>query len=151
MSLMPTRHLTLMAAAALSVVGLLAGSGVRGAATAQTGVRSAAPGSGVSPSHLDSGVRGRVFYGPTCPVQGRGRACVRPYQATISVRSKLTNKLVAQARSSVKGDFSIQLGSGSYLLVPRAGRPYLRSPAREITVRSHRYTTVIINFDSGIR
>ncbi|MGH2831549.1 MAG: hypothetical protein ACRDK2_02135 [Solirubrobacteraceae bacterium] len=104
-----------------------------------------------SAGQLDSGVRGRVLYGPTCPVQRVGQTCTRPYQATISIRSKPTNRLVARVRSSISGHFSIRLAPGRYLLTLQNGHPFPRSSPQTITVHSHRYTSVIINYDSGIR
>ena len=52
------------------------------------------PGPGAAaaaPGRPDSGVRGIVLYGPTCPVQRAGQSCERPYQATIVVRREPSN------------------------------------------------------------
>jgi hypothetical protein len=102
-------------------------------------------------SHLDSGVRGRALYGPTCPVQRVGESCTRPYQATIAIRSEPANRVVARARSSPAGYFRASLAPGRYLLVPQSGRPYPRSTPQPIVVHPHRYTFVTISYDSGIR
>lgn len=102
-------------------------------------------------AHPDSGIRGRVVVGPTCPVQRVGQDCVRPYQATIRIRHKATGRLVARVRSSADGSFRVALAPGSYVLVPQAGRPYPRSSPLAATVHSHRYTSVTIRYDSGIR
>jgi hypothetical protein len=101
-------------------------------------------------ARLDSGIRGRVLYGPTCPVQRVGQTCTRPYQATIAVHGR-GGRLVAKVRSSSVGYFSVRLPPGRYVLVPEAGRPYPRSSPQSVTVRSHRYATVTISYDSGIR
>ena len=92
-----------------------------------------------------------MLFGPTCPVQRIGQTCVRPYQATITIRSEATGRVVARARSSANGRFRIPLAPGSYLLVPQAGRPYPRSSPQTTTVHRHRYTSVVIAYDSGIR
>jgi hypothetical protein len=128
----------------------LAACGVQGSPT-QTGTRSSDQAIAGRSTHLDSGVRGQVVYGPTCPVRRPGHACVRPYQATISILSRPTTRLITRARSSRDGRFSIALAPGRYLLVPRGGRPYPRSSPQAVTVRPHRYTSVIINYESGIR
>lgn len=141
---------TLVAAAALAISTPLAACGARGSAT-QAGTRSGDQAIAGRSTHLDSGIRGQVVYGPTCPVQRPGHACVRPYQATISILSRPTARLIARAHSSLDGRFSIALAPGRYVLVPRAGRPYPRSSPQAITVRPHRYTSVIINYESGIR
>ncbi len=107
----------------------------------------AAPGAA---ARLDSGIRGHVLYGPTCPVQRVGQTCTRPYQATIAVRGR-GGRLVSKVRSSSAGYFSVRLPPGRYMLLPEAGRPYPRSFPQSVTVRSHRYATVTISYDSGIR
>ena len=98
-----------------------------------------------------SGVRGRVLYGPTCPVARLGQSCTRPYQAWISVRLARTGLLVTRVRSSVQGYFSVRLRAGEYLLVPQADRPFPSSERQTVTVRPGRYTGVTVRFDSGIR
>ena len=98
-----------------------------------------------------SGIRGRVLYGPTCPVERIGQSCTRPYQAWISVRLKRTGLLVARVRSSLEGYFSVRLRAGEYVLVPGTGRPFPRSERQAVTVRPGRYTSVTVQFDSGIR
>jgi hypothetical protein len=146
---MSAQRQALVTAAVLSVAAPLAGCGAGDqAAQSSSGLSNSVP---VRSSHADSGVRGQVVYGPTCPVQRWGDECVRPYRATISIRSQRTNRLTARVRSTVNGSFSHTLGPGRYLLVPQTGHPYPRSSPREITVRSHRYTHVVITYDSGIR
>jgi hypothetical protein len=100
---------------------------------------------------LDSGLHGHVLYGPTCPVERAGHSCVRPYQATISILREPTRRLVATARSAADGRFSVRLLPGRYLLEPQSGRPYPRSTPQTVTVHAHRYSTVTISYDSGIR
>jgi hypothetical protein len=100
---------------------------------------------------LDSGVRGRVLYGPTCPVQRAGESCTRPYEATIVIRNAAENRPLARVRSSAEGYFSVRLRPGRYLLVPVNGHPYPRSASQTLTIRAHRFTSVTIRYDSGIR
>jgi hypothetical protein len=106
---------------------------------------------GASPSRPDSGVRGLVLYGPTCPVQRTGESCVRPYRAWITIKREPSGTDAARVRSAADGRFSARLNAGRYLLEPRNGTPYPRAQARAITVSRHRFTTVTIRFDSGIR
>jgi hypothetical protein len=98
-----------------------------------------------------SGIRGRVLYGPTCPVARVGQSCTRPYQAWVSVRLERSGLLVTRVRSSVEGYFSVRLRAGEYVLVPQTGRPFPRSERQTVTVRPGRYTSVTVRFDSGIR
>jgi len=122
------------------IAALLGGCGVRVAATDPTALRA---------HHPDSGIRGRVLAGPTCPVQRVGHPCVRPYQATIAIRSGPTSRLAARVRSSATGRFTVALAPGRYLVVPQTGRPYPRSPPQTATVHPHRYTSVLISYDTA--
>jgi hypothetical protein len=125
----------------------LAACGVRASASSLTSGIAAKPAHSAAP---DSGVRGRASYG-TCPVQRVGQTCVRPYRATITIRREPANAFVARTRASIDGRFRITLRPGRYLLVPQSGRRYPRATPRMITVRRHRYTSVFIRYDSGIR
>jgi hypothetical protein len=104
-----------------------------------------------SAANLDSGVRGHVLYGPTCPVQRVGQTCTRPYQATITVRREPGDRFLTRIRSSSSGYFALRLAPGRYRLVPRSAEPYPRSSPIAVVVRAHRYASVTINYDSGIR
>lgn len=124
------------AAAVLAAAAMLSVWGARGAA-----------------SQSDSGVRGRVLYGPTCPSQRHGQNCFRPATGTISVIREPTGRLVARVRSSSNGHFTVPLAPGGYLLALLA--PYTSNPGartqKMITVRSHHFTSVTLNFDSPTR
>lgn len=102
-------------------------------------------------SSLDSGLRGRVLYGPTCPVQRVGQSCTRPYQATISILREPATKTVSTVRSASDGRFTVRLPPGRYLIEPHNGRPFPRSRPQTVTVYAHRFTNVTITYDSGIR
>jgi hypothetical protein len=101
--------------------------------------------------HPDSGIRGHVLYGPTCPVQRPGQNCERPYQATITVKREPDGAIVKRVHSDRDGRFTTFLRAGRYLLVPRNGRPYPRAQSQSVVVHGHRFTAVTIHFDSGIR
>jgi hypothetical protein len=106
---------------------------------------------GAAPARPDSGVRGLVLYGPTCPVQRVGQSCERPYKATIVVSREPSNKLVVRAHSGADGHFTVRLRPGRYELTPTNGIPFPRASTKTITVQAHQFTHVTINFDSGIR
>jgi hypothetical protein len=112
----------------------------------------AAP-SGSATETIDSGVRGRVTIGPTCPVVVEGDpSCEdRPYEATIRILRD--GRLVAHARSDEDGRFRRRLRPGRYVLDPvepnGSGPP--SAPSRAVRVHRHRFTFVTIEFDSGIR
>lgn len=138
----PRKWSVATALAAFSVSVLAYGSGGRGLplASAASGTR-----------QRDSGITGEVRIGPTCPVERPGKVCERPYRATVTIRREPTQAFIARVQSSATGQFRIALAPGRYLLVPQNGRPYPRSTSQVATVRIHRYTAVVINYDSGIR
>jgi hypothetical protein len=123
----------------------LSGSAVAAAVLLALGTASGAA------RHLDSGIHGRVLYGPTCPVQRPGRSCERPYQASIAIRREHSETLVMHVRSGAGGRFTVHLAPGSYLLVPRNGRPYPRAHSQTVSVHRDAFTAVTIRYDSGIR
>jgi hypothetical protein len=98
-----------------------------------------------------SGVRGRVLYGPTCPVERVGQICTRPYQASITIRREPSRSVAARLRSSIAGYFSVPLPPGRYLLIPQSGRPFPIGMSQSFIVRRGRYTTLTVHYDSGIR
>ena len=100
---------------------------------------------------VDSGIRGLVLYGPTCPVQRPGRSCERPYQASIAIRRVRAGTLVMRVRSGVGGRFTVHLAPGSYVLVPSNGRPYPRAHPQTVSVHRDAFTSVTVRYDSGIR
>jgi hypothetical protein len=106
---------------------------------------------GATPARPDSGIHGLVLYGPTCPVQRPGRTCVRPYRAWITIKREPSRTVAARVRSAANGRFSARLAAGRYLLAPHNGKPFPRAASRTVTVSSHRFTSVTIRFDSGIR
>jgi len=100
---------------------------------------------------IDSGLRIRVLYGPTCPVQRIAQSCTRPYQASIRIVRQPAKRTLTTIRSASDGRVSVRLRAGRYLLEPQAGRPFPRSRPRAVTVYAHRFTSVTILYDSGIR
>jgi hypothetical protein len=104
-----------------------------------------------APASLRSGVRGRVLFGPTCPVERVGQSCTRPYQAWLAIRREPRRSLVTRVLSSTDGYFSVGLAPGRYLLVPQAGHPFPIGLPQTFTVAAGRYTRVTVHLDSGIR
>jgi len=117
---------------AVSIVTLLAGC-----------ASSAASGSG------DSGIRGLVLVGPTCPVEHAGSPCPdRPLATELQIVRGTV--VVGTVRSGEDGGFRVALDPGSYTIRSgRPGPPSLRPV--EVTVRPDAFTSVTLTFDSGIR
>jgi hypothetical protein len=106
---------------------------------------------GRAEGRLHSGVRGKVLYGPTCPVERIGQTCVKPYETTLRIRKRATRKVVARTRSGTDGRFIVRLAPGRYIIEPVSGRPYPHASPQPVLVRRHEFTKVTIEFDSGIR
>lgn len=104
----------------------------------------------------DSGIRGLVLIGPTCPVepiQPTPECGDRPFAATVEIRTATTGRLLRTVRSNRFGRFTVGLPAGLYVLRPRAGPGIARPLAlrRSVRVLPHRFTSVRIVYDSGIR
>lgn len=99
----------------------------------------------------DSGIHGRVLYGPTCPVERPGHTCVRPYQASFTIRRMPAGTVASQVRSGAAGTFTARLRPGLYVVAPHNGSPFPRAQSQTVSVRRHHFTEVVIRFDSGIR
>ncbi len=105
----------------------------------------------------DSGIRGRIVAGPTCPVQSvppRPGCAPRPIRATLRIRRVGSLGPAASVASGVGGRFRIALRAGTYVVVAlaRAGSPFPRPPtASRVKVDAGRFTFVTITYDTGIR
>jgi hypothetical protein len=99
----------------------------------------------------DSGIRGKVVYGPTCPVERPGERCERPYDARLRIRTRSTKKVLATVRSGKDGRFRVRLRPGRYVVEPASASRYPAAEPVHATVHAHRFTRVTISFDSGIR
>ncbi len=101
----------------------------------------------------DSGIQGRVFIGPLCPVVQEGVPCPdAPFEASIRVR-RASGKVVTTVHSSKDGRFRVKLARGEYVLEPLSpneGAPP-QAGAVPVRVRAHAFTRVTITYDSGIR
>ena len=100
-----------------------------------------------------SGVQGLVQVGPTCPVERLGSPCPpRPLAATVVARDG-NGQEVGRAQSGADGHFTIGLQPGAYTLVGltinASGLP--RPIPTTVTVVEGRYTSVTVEYDSGIR
>ena len=109
-------------------------------------------GEGILP--YNSGVRGTVLLGPTCPVQRMppDPACAdKPYSAKISVYRAGASALYAEGKSDESGIFQFSLPPGSYTLKATSGTVYPRCNPADVTVWPSGYATTTISCDTGIR
>ena len=106
-----------------------------------------------APTAAASGVEGRVWIGPTCPVARAGTECPdQPYEAQLTVTDVEAN-VVARGMADEDGFFRFQLPAGDYILVPETPNPRLPPHANPIpfSVNPGRFTQLTVNYDSGIR
>jgi hypothetical protein len=103
--------------------------------------------------NADAGIRGRVLAGPQCPVVVQGSPCPdKPVSIDLKVQDA-DGAVITTVHSSADGRFEVGLDPGTYVLEPihttdagfMFGRPV---PA---TVKPHRFTTVTVTVDTGIR
>lgn len=110
-------------------------------------------GDGIVP--YNSGIRGTIMLGPTCPVERDPpdpRCADKPYSTIVEV-FRTTNLATpfAVAQSDASGTFTVSLPPGNYV-VKAGGNNFLPSCSQNPTaVGASRYTNVIINCDTGIR
>lgn len=109
-------------------------------------------GGGILP--YNSGVRGTVLLGPTCPVvqEPQDPKCAdKPYATTITVRRQNLTAVVATVSSGVSGTFEFSLPPGSYTIVAAGGATLPSCSEKDVTVRPEEYATIILSCDTGIR
>jgi hypothetical protein len=100
----------------------------------------------------DSGVEGRVWVGPTCPVVQEGLECPdAPLEADLEVVDS-AGRVVARTRSAEDGTYRIPIPAGLYVLTPlpgEAGLPFASPIPFEVPEGA--WVTLEITYDSGIR
>jgi hypothetical protein len=100
-----------------------------------------------------SGIQGTVTIGPMCPVVQAGTPCPdQPYEATIEISNE-GGKKVTTISSGADGTFRVALAPGAYTLHPQSPATGSLPFAHDETVyvADGAYTSVSIQFDSGIR
>ena len=107
------------------------------------------------PPH-NSGIRGTIFAGPTCPVERmppEPKCADRPVETNISVyRAIDKTHSIAMLESSANGMFEISLPRGDYIVMAGPyGVPFPRCPDTSVTVGVKGYTQITISCDTGIR
>ena len=109
-------------------------------------------GGGILP--YNSGVRGTVLLGPTCPVARipPDPACAdKPYATAILVYRTGSKSPFIIGNSSSSGTFEFSLPPGSYTLAAKGGTMLPRCNETSVTVVPDAYATANISCDTGIR
>lgn len=99
----------------------------------------------------DGGVQGEVRIGPVNPVEQPGQQNDAPYAATLRIKRASDGKQVAETRSAADGSFHAVLPPDDYILEPVNGDPLPTAQPQDFTVTLGRFTTVRVDYDSGIR
>lgn len=102
---------------------------------------------------INSGISGKVFISPVCPVVRVGENCAeRPYKANFVVVND-RGSIVEHINSDEAGNFSVMLAPGVYTLKPTKETnilPFLKDQP-PVTVVPNQITPVTLHFDSGLR
>lgn len=109
-------------------------------------------GGGILP--YNSGVRGTVSLGPTCPVMREPpdpECADKPYATEITVRRAGSSSVFATGKSSAAGAFEFSLPPGSYTLSAAGGTVLPRCSEKNVIVEPNAYETIILSCDTGIR
>ncbi|MDE1924737.1 MAG: hypothetical protein KGH79_00970 [Patescibacteria group bacterium] len=125
-------------------------------ASAATSTATTTNGGGGSILPYNSGIRGTVMAGPTCPVERvpPDPACAdKPLQTLVSIyRASDTERAFATTHSNANGSFEVSLPPGSYVV--GAGDPGAILPRCANTpaeVGASGYAAVAVSCDTGIR
>ena len=101
-----------------------------------------------------SGIRGSVILGPTCPVERippDPQCAPKPYQTSIDVVHHGENAILATIQSDNLGKFFVALQPGTYDLQAHGGSYLPRCPVETIEIIPQQIKTITISCDTGIR
>ena len=87
--------------------------------------------------------------GPIAPVCPPELTCNAPFAADFTVWR--VSILVARFQSDSTGVFYVSLPPGTYKVVPSPAAPIVPGQAKTVIVKSESLTSVVLDFDTGIR
>jgi hypothetical protein len=101
----------------------------------------------------DSGIRGTVLLGPTCPVETLESPCPDRPLADVEIRVLRRSDVVATVRSDGEGRFAVALDPGRYEVqaVVEEGGPGMSAKPVDVVVTKGVFNDVNVPVDSGIR
>lgn len=97
-----------------------------------------------------SGLRGRVLEGPTAPVCRTEDSCEKPARGVV-LRFARAGKLVAEAKTTSAGRYSVRLRPGSYAVKTPRRRVGTGLTPRIVQVPRGRIGRVDFHLDTGIQ
>lgn len=98
---------------------------------------------------FDTGLEGHVMRSPTSPVCTPSIGCTAPLAAGFAVWH--TGLLVTRFQSDTAGAFFVRLPAGVYSIIPDSSAPVVPGQMKTVTVKSGSFTSVVLDFDTGIR
>lgn len=104
-------------------------------------------------SYHSSGIKGTIVATGNCPGPQRidDKCGPQPYQGQMAVKLKSTDKVVATVKSNSKGEFSVKLPPGTYVITQAGESRYPLIHSDDIVVTKHKFTTVNLTADIGMR
>jgi len=105
---------------------------------------------------FNSGVTGKVFIGPICPVQKDPpdpNCADKGYTTTVQVIEKNSSKssLFSIVETDKEGNYKVLLPPGEYQLQAVGGQPFPRCEWKDIIIESDSMIEVDLSCDTGIR
>jgi hypothetical protein len=98
---------------------------------------------------FDTGLEGQMMRSPTSPACAPTLGCSAPFAADFAVWH--TGLLVARFRSDTAGAFFVRLPAGTYTIIPDSSAPVVPGQVKTVTVKAQSLTSVVLDFDTGIR
>ena len=98
---------------------------------------------------FDTGLEGQVTRSPTSPVCAPTLGCTAPFAADFDVWH--TGLLVTRFHSDSAGAFFVRLPPGTYTVIPDSSAPVVPGQVKTVTLKSESLTSVVLDFDTGIR
>ncbi len=101
-----------------------------------------------------SGIEGTVTIGSTCPVQRLDDPNCNDLAYPAMIHVNTTNGIwVTQFKADAQGKFKVELEPGQYTIDPQTPKEGFlpRASSQDVTVVSGAFTTVNIQYDSGLR
>jgi hypothetical protein len=116
----------------------------------------AAPGVPPSSSLTGSGIEGKVWLGPTCPVERNPpdpNCADRPFATRLALTTADGARVVTEFDSGEDGAFHVRAEPGDYVIrgAREGGGPPTCASEGAITVVAERFTMADVQCDSGIR
>lgn len=108
----------------------------------------------VAKHSYSSGIKGVIAATGNCPGPQRkdDTSCgPRPYQGALAVKLKSGDKVVATISSDSQGKFSIALPPGTYFITQSGESRYPLIHSDDIVVAKHKFTSVNLTADIGMR